>query len=198
MDPYVIFRTPTAEWKSKTCKDGGKLPKWDNAIWGPKPSSFGEEMTLSVFDEDALKNVFVGSGTVPMSTFLAGHILETWVEIFRGGNKSCGKVRLRSCYTPPEIIEEPVHVPVHVQEHAKKKPTLKALILVGGYGTRMRPLTITKPKPLVEFMNKPILIHQIEALVKVGVTEIVLAMSYMPEHLEQEVNAWCNQVTNFS
>jgi len=75
---------------------------------------------------------------------------------------------------------------------------LKALILVGGYGTRMRPLTITKPKPLVEFMNKPILIHQIEALVKVGVTEIVLAMSYMPEHLEQEVNAWCNQVTNQS
>jgi hypothetical protein len=196
MDPYVMFRTPTAEWKSKTCKDGGKLPKWDKAIWRPKQSSFGEEMTLSVFDEDALKNVFVGSGTVSMSAFIAGHIVETWVEIFREKNKSCGKVRIRSCYTPQEIIEEPVHV--HVEKHATKKSTLKALILVGGYGTRMRPLTITKPKPLVEFMNKPILIHQIEALVKVGVTEIVLAMSYMPEHLEQEVNAWCNQVINFS
>jgi molybdopterin-guanine dinucleotide biosynthesis protein A len=45
--------------------------------------------------------------------------------------------------------------------------TLKALILVGGFGTRLRPLTFTKPKPLVEFCNKAILEHQIEALVKV-------------------------------
>lgn len=45
---------------------------------------------------------------------------------------------------------------------------MKALILVGGYGTRLRPLTLTVPKPLVEFCNKPILLHQVEALVKVA------------------------------
>lgn len=44
---------------------------------------------------------------------------------------------------------------------------MKALILVGGYGTRLRPLTLSIPKPLVEFCNKPILLHQVEALVKV-------------------------------
>ena len=42
---------------------------------------------------------------------------------------------------------------------------MKALILVGGYGTRLRPLTFSCPKPLVEFANKPIMLHQIEALV---------------------------------
>lgn len=49
---------------------------------------------------------------------------------------------------------------------------MRALILVGGYGTRLRPLTLSRPKPLVEFANKPILMHQIEALVQVGVTEV--------------------------
>lgn len=44
---------------------------------------------------------------------------------------------------------------------------MKALILVGGYGTRLRPLTLTYPKPIVEFCNKPLLLHQIEALAKV-------------------------------
>ena len=49
---------------------------------------------------------------------------------------------------------------------------MKALILVGGYGTRLRPLTLSKPKPLVEFANKPMLLHQIEALVDAGVTQV--------------------------
>jgi mannose-1-phosphate guanylyltransferase len=44
---------------------------------------------------------------------------------------------------------------------------MKALILVGGFGTRLRPLTLSCPKPLVEFCNKSIVLHQIEALVAV-------------------------------
>lgn len=46
---------------------------------------------------------------------------------------------------------------------------MKALILVGGFGTRLRPLTLSCPKPLVEFCNKSIVVHQIEALVGVCV-----------------------------
>ncbi|TYG73144.1 hypothetical protein ES288_D04G077000v1 [Gossypium darwinii] len=58
---------------------------------------------------------------------------------------------------------------------------MKALILVGGFGTRLRPLTLSIPKPLVEFANKPMILHQIEALEAVGVTEVVLAINYQPE-----------------
>mmetsp|Transcript_2338 Transcript_2338/g.9878 ORF Transcript_2338/g.9878 Transcript_2338/m.9878 type:complete len:90 (+) Transcript_2338:121-390(+) len=61
---------------------------------------------------------------------------------------------------------------------------MKALILVGGYGTRLRPLTLSKPKPLVEFCNKAMIMHQIEALVAVGVTEVVLAVNYQPHVME--------------
>lgn len=54
----------------------------------------------------------------------------------------------------------------------KKFEEIRAIILVGGYGTRLRPLTLSRPKPLVEFANKPILMHQIEALVDAGVTQV--------------------------
>ena len=56
-----------------------------------------------------------------------------------------------------------------------------ALILVGGFGTRLRPLTLTLPKPLVEFANKPMILHQIESLAAAGVTDIVLAVNYRPD-----------------
>ncbi|GMR50229.1 hypothetical protein PMAYCL1PPCAC_20424 [Pristionchus mayeri] len=64
---------------------------------------------------------------------------------------------------------------------------MKALILAGGYGTRLRPLTLTQPKPLVEFANKQMILHQVEALAAVGVTTVVLAVSYRAEQLEQEM-----------
>lgn len=41
------------------------------------------------------------------------------------------------------------------------------------------------PKPLVEFANKPMILHQIEALAAVGVTDVVLAVNYRPEIMER-------------
>eukprot|EP01016_Furgasonia_blochmanni_P010362 TRINITY_DN14383_c0_g1_i4.p1 TRINITY_DN14383_c0_g1~~TRINITY_DN14383_c0_g1_i4.p1 ORF type:complete len:419 (+),score=97.76 TRINITY_DN14383_c0_g1_i4:65-1321(+) len=67
----------------------------------------------------------------------------------------------------------------HQANNINSEP-MKALILVGGFGTRLRPLTFSIPKPLVEFANKPIVAHQIEALVKVGVKEVILAINYQP------------------
>lgn len=64
---------------------------------------------------------------------------------------------------------------------------MKALILVGGFGTRLRPLTLSRPKPLVDFCNKPILCHQIEALANAGVNEVILAVNYQPEVMMREL-----------
>ncbi|KAF8822754.1 GDP-D-mannose pyrophosphorylase [Cardiosporidium cionae] len=65
---------------------------------------------------------------------------------------------------------------------------MKALILVGGYGTRLRPLTLSVPKPLVHFCNTSIVEHQVAALSKVGVKHVILAVAYKPEELTEALN----------
>jgi mannose-1-phosphate guanylyltransferase len=67
---------------------------------------------------------------------------------------------------------------------------MKALILIGGYGTRLRPLTFSVPKPLVFFGDKPILCHQIKALAEAGVTEVILAVNNVPPTLIESLKTY--------
>ena len=46
---------------------------------------------------------------------------------------------------------------------------------------------MTLPKPLVEFGNRPMILHQIEALAEAGVTDVVLAVNYRPEVMEKHL-----------
>lgn len=64
---------------------------------------------------------------------------------------------------------------------------MKAVILVGGYGTRLRPLTLNCPKPLVEFCNEPMILHQIKHLAEVGVNHVILAVAYKAEMMNKFV-----------
>lgn len=57
---------------------------------------------------------------------------------------------------------------------------MKAIMLIGGLGTRLRPFTLTTPKPLLPILNKPFLVYQIESLRSNGIKEIVLCTSYHP------------------
>lgn len=61
---------------------------------------------------------------------------------------------------------------------------MQALILAGGKGTRLRPLTVYTPKPIVPVMNRPFLLYQLEILAKAGITDIVLSLSYQPDKIE--------------
>ncbi|KAL4428697.1 hypothetical protein ABPG77_009803 [Micractinium sp. CCAP 211/92] len=70
------------------------------------------------------------------------------------------------------------------------KPAPKALVLVGGYGTRLRPLTLTVPKPIIDFANRPMIVHQIEALKAAGVDEVVLAINYRPQVMMDFLKEW--------
>ena len=62
---------------------------------------------------------------------------------------------------------------------------MKAVILAGGKGTRLRPLTLHTPKPIVPILDRPFLSFQIDSLLKCGISEIILSLSYQPRHIEQ-------------
>jgi mannose-1-phosphate guanylyltransferase/phosphomannomutase len=58
---------------------------------------------------------------------------------------------------------------------------MKAVIMAGGFGTRLRPLTCNIPKPMVPVANKPMMELIIELLKKHGITDIVATLYYQPE-----------------
>lgn len=64
----------------------------------------------------------------------------------------------------------------------------EAILLCGGKGTRLRPLTENVPKALVEYKGKPLLLHQMEWLAGNDIKKIVLATGYMSEKIEKYVS----------
>ena len=62
---------------------------------------------------------------------------------------------------------------------------MQALILAGGKGTRLRPLTVYTPKPIVPICNRPFLLYQIDTLRRASITDITLSLSYQPNKIEQ-------------
>ncbi|MCB0881061.1 MAG: NDP-sugar synthase [Thermoleophilia bacterium] len=62
---------------------------------------------------------------------------------------------------------------------------MQAVVLVGGEGRRLRPLTETRPKPMVPLVDRPFVAHQIDHLVRHGIRDIVFSCGYRPDALER-------------
>lgn len=56
-----------------------------------------------------------------------------------------------------------------------------AVVLVGGFGTRLRPLTNDVPKPMLPVLDRPMIVHLVDRLAAAGVTDVVLALGFKPE-----------------
>lgn len=61
---------------------------------------------------------------------------------------------------------------------------MKAIILIGGEGTRLRPLTGNISKAMVPLLNKPFLEYLLRYLKGHGVRDIILTTSYLPDHIQ--------------
>jgi mannose-1-phosphate guanylyltransferase/phosphomannomutase len=61
---------------------------------------------------------------------------------------------------------------------------MKAVVMAGGEGSRLRPLTIGRPKPMVPMVSKPVMGHILDLLKRYGFTEVVVTLHFMPEAIQ--------------
>lgn len=62
---------------------------------------------------------------------------------------------------------------------------MKTVIMAGGEGTRLRPLTCNRPKPMVPIVNKPVMEHIVELLKKYELKDIAVTLQYMPDLIQE-------------
>ena len=66
---------------------------------------------------------------------------------------------------------------------------MKAIIMAGGEGTRLRPITSVMPKPAVPVCDKPVIIHIIQLLEKHGISKVAVTLKYLPSEIKKLVEA---------
>ena len=65
--------------------------------------------------------------------------------------------------------------------------SMRAVLMAGGSGTRLRPLTCDLPKPMVPILNRPIAEHIINLLKRNGITEVIATLYYLPDVMRKFV-----------
>lgn len=65
---------------------------------------------------------------------------------------------------------------------------MKAVVMAGGEGTRLRPLTLDVPKPFLRVAGKPAIEYALDALVRAGIQDIIVTTFYKPERLIQHLS----------
>jgi len=61
---------------------------------------------------------------------------------------------------------------------------MKAVVMAGGAGSRLRPLTVNRPKPMVPIVNRPVIAHIMDLLKRHGITDVVITLQFMAEAIQ--------------
>jgi NDP-sugar pyrophosphorylase family protein len=70
-------------------------------------------------------------------------------------------------------------------DFAREDTHMKGMILAAGFGTRLRPLTYTMPKPMVPLCGKPLIGYAVDSFLRAGIDEIVVNLHHLPEQIER-------------
>ena len=62
---------------------------------------------------------------------------------------------------------------------------MKAIIMAGGSGTRLRPLTCGQPKPMLRILDRPVMEYIINLLKRHDITDISVTLQYLPDNIQE-------------
>jgi Ca2+-dependent lipid-binding protein len=99
MDPYCLLIMREQKHRTKTCNGAGKTPNWGGEVAAFDVKYVGDDLKLSVFDEDPGQDDLVGTADIKVSSMCIGAGIDEWYKIFYKG-KEAGAVHLKSVWMP--------------------------------------------------------------------------------------------------
>lgn len=155
----------------------------------------GEVMTLFAVSADGVMTGTVTDGDIRRG-ILGGHSLDSKVgdvmnrdfSALRGSAIDVAemrKCRRRGIKLLPQLNDDGTILRIIDMTRKPAILPLSAILMAGGKGERLRPMTLKTPKPLLEIGGKPIIDYNIEALAAVGIDDISVTVNYLAEQLEE-------------
>ncbi|MBS3051230.1 MAG: HAD-IIIA family hydrolase [Candidatus Aenigmarchaeota archaeon] len=139
-----------------------------------KPETELIEQAVEDFGIDVRNSFFIGDSTRDIKTAKNAGCTSILVRTGLAGNDK--KYDVEPDYTCNDILE--------ASKLVNELINVRAVLLAGGKGERLRPLTLNTPKPLLEIAGKSILEHQMDALKRSGINKIVLCASYLSDKIK--------------
>jgi dTDP-glucose pyrophosphorylase len=151
-------------------------------------------MTLFVVDENKVVLGTITDGDIRRYLINDGEISDSLEKIMSTNFtflsesdlkiEEFSKLREKSIRYVPLLDDKGCLVKTIDLEKQKSLLPLEAVLMAGGKGTRLRPMTLTTPKPLLEVGGKPIIEYNIDRLIEFGVQKIYISVNYLKDQLK--------------
>lgn len=154
----------------------------------------GKVMTLLVVNEDEVMTGTLTDGDIRRA-ILAGASLESPVKDAMNKCFSAVKGEMADVFAVRKIRDKGISLLPHLDEQGhikdvydlsvtRAKLPLSAVLMAGGKGERLRPMTLETPKPLLQIGGKAIIDYNIEALASVGIDDITVTTRYLADKIK--------------
>ncbi len=155
----------------------------------------GKNMTLFVTDADGkvegtltdgdIRRALVSGASLESSVDKVMHRSFRFIQGFRADVNLIREFRNNGITLIPWLDECGRLKKIINLDHNHTILPLSAILMAGGKGERLRPLTLNTPKPLLKIGDKPIIDYNVEALVRSGITDITVTTRYLSEKIHE-------------